>query len=538
MNTIGLNADSLAHADAIRAGHDRDGNPCVIWTLAVRILELSGVPRPDEGFDDRIPRVSRLLRPVAPHVFSSRECARHGSPSCPHSPTGRGLGLTRAGRGGRSERSGRSEGAGDGLGSTCGPAERPAACQHTPARTTDELQIRKEGLHLPDEPPRDAGLILGIISKVTPLAPGQHRGGAAPVRKTVRAEPEAVHGVAGSKSEIPGRALYAAESGGGVIFDIIPFDFQRLPDIPSCLPARNRVTATAIRLLCRLSHRRPTRQRPLRYSRNHRNRRFILPILPWTRILTDSDEFADAEDYLTALRHLYEQKKAGNEDGIKAAQAMVDSIAAARSMTQDDLTTAFRRAGEVTVVDQAEDGMLVVNRVKEYFAPDTFQGAEAAANAEMEIRPKSVQVEAVGDGSASIDNVIAGIEDAPAQAGDSANNAQLAFADVAQVEDAGEGGQGRKKKSVRFAGTETIDFDFADRGRYASELQDAPEMLEWQMFHGTDVGELRGVVKARGKRASGRRRARRGSSSSSSTSRWERGPRSAASWAECSTSRI
>ena len=200
------------------------------------------------------------------------------------------------------------------------------------------------------------------------------------------------------------------------------------------------------------------------------------------------------------MRHLYEQKKAGNEDGIKAAQAMVDSIAAARSMTQDDLTTAFRRAGEVTVVDQAEDGMLVVNRVKEYFAPDTFQGAEAAANAEMEIRPKSVQVEAVGDGSASIDNVVAGIEDAPAQAGDSANNAQLAFADVAQVEDAGEDGQGRKKKSVRFAGTETIDFDFADRGRYASELQDAPEMLEWQMFHGTDVGELGGMVKARGKK--------------------------------------
>ena len=53
-------------------------------------------------------------------------------------------------------------------------------------------------------------------------APGQHRGGAVPVRKTVRTEPAAVRGVAGSKSEIFGSALRTAESGGGVTFDIIP----------------------------------------------------------------------------------------------------------------------------------------------------------------------------------------------------------------------------------------------------------------------------------------------------------------------------
>ena len=56
----------------------------------------------------------------------------------------------------------------------------------------------------------------------------------------------------------------------------VPFALQRLPDMPSCLPARNRTIATAIR---QLSYRFRTRQRPDRYSRNHRNRRFILPIL-------------------------------------------------------------------------------------------------------------------------------------------------------------------------------------------------------------------------------------------------------------------
>ena len=55
-----------------------------------------------------------------------------------------------------------------------------------------------------------------------------------------------------------------------------PLGLHRLPDMRSCLPARNRVTSTAIRLL---SHRHRTRQRPHRYSRNHGNRRVILPIL-------------------------------------------------------------------------------------------------------------------------------------------------------------------------------------------------------------------------------------------------------------------
>lgn len=49
--------------------------------------------------------------------------------------------------------------------------------------------------------------------------------------------------------------------------------------MPSCLPARNRVTSTAIRAIRRLSNRCRTRQRPDRYSRNHHDRRFILPIL-------------------------------------------------------------------------------------------------------------------------------------------------------------------------------------------------------------------------------------------------------------------
>ena len=42
----------------------------------------------------------------------------------------------------------------------------------------------------------------------------------------MRAEPEAVRGVAGSKSEILGRALHTAESGGGVTFDIIPYLYK------------------------------------------------------------------------------------------------------------------------------------------------------------------------------------------------------------------------------------------------------------------------------------------------------------------------
>ena len=56
----------------------------------------------------------------------------------------------------------------------------------------------------------------------------------------------------------------------------VPFALHRLADMRSCLSARNRVTSTAIRLLW---HRHRTRQRPHRYSRNHRNRRVILPIL-------------------------------------------------------------------------------------------------------------------------------------------------------------------------------------------------------------------------------------------------------------------
>ena len=59
----------------------------------------------------------------------------------------------------------------------------------------------------------------------------------------------------------------------------VPFGLRRLPDMRSCLSARNRVTSTAIRAIRRLSHRRRTPQRPHRYSRNHRNRRFVLPIL-------------------------------------------------------------------------------------------------------------------------------------------------------------------------------------------------------------------------------------------------------------------
>ena len=50
---------------------------------------------------------------------------------------------------------------------------------------------------------------------------------------------------------------------------------SRLPDMPSCLPVRNHTIPIAIR---RLSYRFRTRQRPGRYSRNHRNRRFVLPI--------------------------------------------------------------------------------------------------------------------------------------------------------------------------------------------------------------------------------------------------------------------
>ena len=65
----------------------------------------------------------------------------------------------------------------------------------------------------------------------------------------------------------------------------VPCGLQRLPDMPSCLPARNRVTSTATRAIRRLSHRCRTRQRPHRsilpqpWPRNHHNRRFILPIL-------------------------------------------------------------------------------------------------------------------------------------------------------------------------------------------------------------------------------------------------------------------
>ena len=57
----------------------------------------------------------------------------------------------------------------------------------------------------------------------------------------------------------------------------VPFGLHRLPDMRSCLPARNRVTSTAI---CPFPRRHRTRQRPHRYSRNHGNRRVILPILP------------------------------------------------------------------------------------------------------------------------------------------------------------------------------------------------------------------------------------------------------------------
>ena len=47
----------------------------------------------------------------------------------------------------------------------------------------------------------------------------------------------------------------------------VPFGLRSLADMRSCLSARHRVTSTAIRRL------------PHRYSRNHRNRRFIPPIL-------------------------------------------------------------------------------------------------------------------------------------------------------------------------------------------------------------------------------------------------------------------
>ena len=67
----------------------------------------------------------------------------------------------------------------------------------------------------------------------------------------------------------------------------------------SCLSARNRLTPTAIHLLCRLSHRRRTRQRPDRYSRNHRNRRFILPILTIYRLVAKGT----IEERIVALHH-------------------------------------------------------------------------------------------------------------------------------------------------------------------------------------------------------------------------------------------
>ena len=58
------------------------------------------------------------------------------------------------------------------------------------------------------------------------------------------------------------------------------FGLHRLADMRSCPSARSRVTSTTIRLL---SHRHRTRQRPHRYSRNHRSRRVILPILECVR---------------------------------------------------------------------------------------------------------------------------------------------------------------------------------------------------------------------------------------------------------------
>ena len=62
----------------------------------------------------------------------------------------------------------------------------------------------------------------------------------------------------------------------------VPCALQRLPDMRSSSPARNRITSTPIRPLYRLSHQRRTPQRPDRYSRNHCNRRLILPILQTT----------------------------------------------------------------------------------------------------------------------------------------------------------------------------------------------------------------------------------------------------------------
>ena len=56
----------------------------------------------------------------------------------------------------------------------------------------------------------------------------------------------------------------------------VPFGLRSLPEMRSCPSAGNRVTSTAIR---RLSRRCRTPQRPDRYSRNHRNRRVILPVL-------------------------------------------------------------------------------------------------------------------------------------------------------------------------------------------------------------------------------------------------------------------
>ena len=96
------------------------------------------------------------------------------------------------------------------------------------------------------------------------------------------AAPCASHPTPGLHISGPVLTAHAGAPQPGCVSPPVPFALHRLADMRPSSPARNRVTSTAIRLLCRLSHlshRRRTRQRPLRYSLNHRNRRFVLPVL-------------------------------------------------------------------------------------------------------------------------------------------------------------------------------------------------------------------------------------------------------------------
>ena len=49
MNTIGLNPDSLAHADGIRAGHHRDGKPVCDLNPRGPNPGTIGSPLPERG---------------------------------------------------------------------------------------------------------------------------------------------------------------------------------------------------------------------------------------------------------------------------------------------------------------------------------------------------------------------------------------------------------------------------------------------------------------------------------------------------------